>query len=172
MPARAVATRGSAMAAGGLPHARSVCRGSPVLCHSLDENLRLIGKPSLCGRPIGRVVARNRLLTPIRSKAGRCLCRALLKYHSGVSTGGAGALRPGTSRKLIVLSAWPAFPHLSPHSGIRKPRPVWLRTVAALGSGKSGSASRARQPDRPGSVAALRSQLGKSWEGSGAQTGC
>ena len=63
MPARAVATRGSAMAAGGLGYARSVCRGSPVLCLSLDENLRLIRKPGLCGGPIGRVVARNRLLT-------------------------------------------------------------------------------------------------------------
>jgi hypothetical protein len=35
---------------------------------------------------------------PICGKSGRCLCRALLKYHSGVSTGGAGALRPGTVR--------------------------------------------------------------------------
>jgi hypothetical protein len=63
MPARAVATRGSAMAAGGLGYARSVCRGSPVLCHSLDENLRLIRKSKLCGRPIGRVATRDRLLT-------------------------------------------------------------------------------------------------------------
>src|ERR1700736_371564 len=51
------------MAAGGLGYARSVCWGSPVLCHSLDENLRLIGKPGLCGWRIGRGVARDRLLT-------------------------------------------------------------------------------------------------------------
>ena len=40
------------MAAGGLGYARSVCRGSPVLCHSLDENLRLIPKPGLAGRSV------------------------------------------------------------------------------------------------------------------------
>src|ERR1700738_4970681 len=40
-----------------------------------------------------------------------------------------------------------------------------LRTVADLGSGKPGSASRARQPDRPRSAAALPSQLEKSREG-------
>jgi hypothetical protein len=80
----------------------------------LDENLRLIGKPGLCGRPIGRVVARNRLLTADMRQIRQLSLSAVVSHSYVADTVRAAFLRSGVMDGSNEVPITPAREHFNP----------------------------------------------------------